>query len=117
MKHSLNFECECSSLQLWQSLLDLRYPTSVEQDWHKVVKTIATERVKILSPETRVDRFLELESRPNTPAVIIDVLMTEATTALDEIVFSRRVSIVYLHVQTLYTALICVCVFLYTAYN
>ena len=105
----LIFECECSSLQLWQSLLDVRYPTSVEQDWHEVIKKIITDRVKLLPPEVRVDRFLELESRPNTPAVIIDILMTEATTALDEIVFSRRVSIVYLHVHSIS---LCVCFFI-----
>ena len=78
-------------LQLWQSLLHLRCPTSVEQDWHEVIKMIFSERVKLLTPDTRVDRFLELEGHADTPALITDILMTEATTALDEIMF-RRVS-------------------------
>ena len=63
----------------------------MEQDWHGVVKTILTDRVKQLTPENRVDRFLELERRANTPALITNIFITEATTALDEIVF-RRVS-------------------------
>ena len=78
-------------MQIWQRILELKCPASVEQDWYTVVKTTITHRVKLLTCEARVDRFLELESRPNTPAVIIDILMTEATTALDELVF-RRVS-------------------------
>ena len=81
-------------LQLWQSLLHLRCPTSVEQDWHEVIKKIFIDRVKLLPPDTRVDRFLELEGHADTPSLIIDILMTEATIALDELVF-RRVSIYF----------------------
>ena len=62
----------------------------MEQDWHGVVKTILTDRVKQLTPENRVDRFLELERRANTPALITNIFITEATTALDEALSYRR---------------------------
>ena len=70
----------------------------MEQDWHEVIKMIFTDRVKLLPPDTRVDRFLELEGHADTPALITDILMTEATTALDEIMF-RRVS---MHVHSIH---------------
>ena len=62
----------------------------MEQDWHGVVKTIVTNRVKNLTFESRVDRFLELERRTTTThALITNIFMTEATAALDVLVFKK----------------------------
>ena len=75
--------------QVWQSLLELRCPTSVEHNWHEIVKKIVTDRVNVLPSATRVDLFLELENRPEIPALITNIFMTEATTALDELVLKK----------------------------
>ena len=75
--------------QVWQSLLELRCPSLVEHEWHKIVKEIVTDRVKVLLSVTRVDLFLNLEDRPNVPPLITDIFMTEATTALDELVLKK----------------------------
>ena len=69
----------------------------MEQDWHGVVKTIVTDRVKLVAPAARVDLFLELESRANTPAIITNIFMTEATAALDVLVF-RKVRLFFRHI-------------------
>lgn len=74
---------------MWQFLLSLKCPPSVEPDWHGVVKKIVIHRVALLAPEARVDLFLELESRANTPAIITNIFMTAATEALDELVFRK----------------------------
>ena len=75
--------------QVWQSFLELSCPSSVEHEWHKIVKKIVTDRVKVLPRATRVDLFLELENRPKIPALITNIFMTEATTALDELVLKK----------------------------
>ena len=72
-------------------MLGLRCPSSVEHNWHEIVKEIVTDRVKVLHSVTRVDLFLKLENRANTPPLITNIFMTEATTALDELIF-RKVS-------------------------
>ena len=61
----------------------------MEHNWHEIVKEIVTERVKVLHSATRVDLFLELENRANTPSLITNIFMTEATTALDELIFRK----------------------------
>ena len=61
----------------------------MEHEWHKIVKEIVTDRVKVLPRTTRVDLFLELENHPRIPALITNIFMTEATTALDELVLKK----------------------------
>ena len=63
----------------------------MEHNWHEIVKEVVTVRVKVLPSVTRVDLLLELENRANTPPLITNIFMTEATTALDELIF-RKVS-------------------------
>ena len=68
-------------------MLDLMCPPSVREDWHEVVKSIVKDRVKKLSWEARVDLFCELESYDNIPDLLTNIFMTEAATALDELIF------------------------------
>ena len=72
-------------------LLELRCPSTVEHMWHKIVKEIVTDRVSVLPSGTRVDLFLELEAHSKIPPLITNILMTEATTALDELI-NKKVS-------------------------
>ena len=76
-------------LQVWLFLLELKCPSSVEHDWHKIVTEIVTDFLKILPCDIRVRLFLELEANFATPHFVIDILMTEATTALDELVLKK----------------------------
>ena len=71
----------------------------MEHNWHEIVKEIVTDRVKVLPSVTRVDLFLELENRANTHPLITNIFMTEATTALDELIF-RQVSSCVAHYVT-----------------
>ena len=92
----------CHYLQIWQFLLQLSCPSSVKQDWQKIVKEIVTNRVNGLSNVTRLDLFLqmELDCGPNTPSLIANILMTEATTALDELVIKKVSELLSFHVHT-----------------
>ena len=54
-----------------------------------MIKTIVTNRVKLLAPAARVDLLLELESHDNIPAIITNIFMTEATAALDVLVLRK----------------------------
>ena len=79
-------------VQLWQDLLELRCPPPVEQDWHRVVETIVTERVKRLNPEEQIDMLCELEDGSNTSSsciLVTNIFITESIAALEELVFSQ----------------------------
>ena len=79
-------------IQLWQDVLELSCPPSVEQDWHELVETIITERVKGLEPGDRIDMLCELEDGSNTSSsctLITNIFITESITALEEVVFSQ----------------------------
>ena len=67
-------------------------PSPVEQDWHGVVETIVTERVKRLTPEERIGMLCELEDGSNTSSsctLITNIFITESITALEELVLSQ----------------------------
>ena len=68
-------------------MVELKCPQLVIEDWHGVVKSIVKDRVKNLSREARVDLFCELEDRADTPDLLTNIFMTEAATALDELIF------------------------------
>ena len=79
-------------VQLWQDLLELSCPASVEQDWHGLVDTIITKRVKDLAPGDRVDMLCELEDGSHASSsctLITNIFITESITALEEVVFSQ----------------------------
>lgn len=58
----------------------------MKEDWHKVITLIVKLRVSELDPDGRVDLFLALESQ--APDLLTDVFMTEAATALDQLIFT-----------------------------
>ena len=79
-------------IQLWQDVLELSCPPPVEQDWHGLVETIVTERVKYLPPEERIDMLCELEDGSHTSlscTLITNIFITESIAALEEVVFSQ----------------------------
>ena len=79
-------------MQLWQDLLELKCPPSVVQDWHGVVETIVTKRVKHLSPEDHIDMLCELENGSNTSSsctLITKIFITESIAALEELMLSE----------------------------
>ena len=90
--HIIEMCTSADHLQLWQDLLKLRSPSPVEQDWHGLVETIVTERVKRLSPEERIDMLCELEDGSNTSlscTLITNIFITESIAALEKLVFSQ----------------------------
>ena len=74
---------------MWHFLLELRCYPSVEQDWNKIVKEVVACFVKTLPCDICVRLFLELEGNPATHPLLIDTFMTEATTALEELVLEK----------------------------
>ena len=70
-------------------MLELWCPPAVEKDWQMVIKSIVQARVNQLLPKDRVDLFCELENRDNTPDLLTNIFMTEAATALDELIFNQ----------------------------
>ena len=77
---------------MWLDLLELECPPSVKQDWHEVVETIVTERVKHLPPEERIDMLCELEDGSNTSSsctLITNIFITESIAALEELIFTK----------------------------
>ena len=86
-------------------MLELSCPPPVEQDWHELVETIITERVKGLEPGDRIDMFCELEDGSHTSSsctLITNIFITESIPALEEVVFSQvnLVAGVSVHVTT-----------------
>lgn len=78
-------------LQVWRFLLELKCPSSVEHDWHKIFKNIVVNFLKTLPSDICVRLFLELESDSAANPLVIDIFMTEVTSALDEL-FLNKVS-------------------------
>ena len=92
-------------MQLWQDLLELSCPPPVEQDWHRMMETIITERVKGLTPGDRIDMLCELEDGSNTSSsctLITNIFITESIAALEELVFSQVSLITGVSVQMCY---------------
>ena len=93
-------------IQLWQDLLELRCPPPVEQNWHGLVETIVTERVKRLNPEEQLDMLCELENGSHASSscnLITNIFITESIAALEKLVFSQvsliTCMLVLLHIQ------------------
>ena len=62
-----------------------------------IVKLVVQARVSWLHPKDRaVDLFCELEKYDNTPDLLTNIFMTEATTALDELIFKVTVCTCYI---------------------
>lgn len=85
----ITIHVECTFLQMWQFLLELRCPSSVEHDWHEIFNEIAAHLVKTLPCDVCIRLFLELEGNPTAPQLVVDIFMTEATTALEELVLKK----------------------------
>ena len=84
-------------VQLWQDLLELRCAPPVERDWHGVVETIVTERVKGLTSEERIDMLYELGEGSNTSSsctLITNVFITESIASLEELQVSSQVNLI-----------------------
>ena len=79
--------CNAPPLQLWQYMLELKCPPSVEEDWQEVVNTIVEDRVARLSKEASVNLLCELENHTNAPDLLTNIFMTKAAEALDELIF------------------------------
>ena len=69
-------------------MLRLKCPASVEGDWQIVVTSVFKGRVAHLTEEACVKLLCELlENNANTPDLVTDNFTTEASEALDELVF------------------------------
>ena len=79
---SLEFKNEVS--QLSKGIL----PSELEPEWHAIISSLINERVAQLPKEIRIDRFCDLENQQQIPDLIMNIFMTEAAKALDELVFS-----------------------------
>ena len=82
---SLEFETEVSQLNYKTGTL----PSEVEPRWHDIISSLVSERLAQLPKETRIDRFCDLENRQHTSDVIVNIFMTHASKALDELVFTE----------------------------
>ena len=73
-------------------MLGLWCPPAVEEVWHTIVKSVVQARVSQLHPKDRaVDLLCELEKYDNIPDLLTNIFMTEAATALDELIFKTTV--------------------------
>ena len=62
-----------------------------------IVKSVVQARVSRMHPKDRVvDLFCELEKFDNTPDLLTNIFMTEAATALDELIFKATVCACYI---------------------
>ena len=82
---SLEFQTEMSQLNFKKGTL----PSEVEPQWHVIISSLVSERLTQLPKETRIDRFCDLENRQHTSDVIMNIFMTHASQALDELVFTE----------------------------
>ena len=73
-------------------MLELQCPHAVEEEWQEVVKSVVQPRVARLLPEYRVDLFCTLENKTNAPNLLTNIFMTEAATALDELILKASYS-------------------------
>ena len=82
---SLEFDTEVSQSNFKKRTL----PSEVEPQWHVIISTLVSERLTQLPMEKRIDRFCDLENRQHTSDVIMNIFMTHASKALDELVFTE----------------------------
>ena len=61
-------------------------PGDVEEDWTQVVARIVKDRVVAVPKMARIEIFCSLEGRMQTDEYLTSIIMTEAATALDELV-------------------------------
>ena len=62
--------------------------------WENIVVNIVKDRVsKVVPVELKLDIFTNAENNPSTPDVLRNVFLTEASEALDTLVFKSKVTI------------------------
>ena len=62
--------------------------------WENIVVNIVKDRVsKVVPVELKLDIFTNAENNPSTPDVLRNVFLTEASEALDILVFKSKVTI------------------------
>ena len=93
---SLEFQTDVSQLNFKTGTL----PSEVEPRWHVIISSLLGERLAQLPKETRIDRFCDLENRQHTSDVIMNIFMTHAAKALDELVFTEVILVLICFVST-----------------
>ena len=80
-------------LQLWEDLLKLTIPKpQLYEIWENIVIEIVKDRVsKVVPIELKLDIFSNAESRRETPNVLRNIFLIQATEALDNLVFKSKV--------------------------
>ena len=80
-------------VQIWESLLSLQFTDDeIYSVWENIVVNIVKTRVSRVVPvELKVDIFTNAEDIPSTPDVLRNVFLTEASEALDILVFKSKV--------------------------
>ena len=79
-------------LQLWEDLLKLTIPNpQLCEIWENIVIEIVKDRVSNVPIEFKLDIFSNTESRPETPNVLRNIFLIQATEALDNLVFKSKV--------------------------
>ena len=82
---SLEFETEGSQVNFKSGNL----PSEVEPRWHVIISSLVNERLAQLPKDIRIDRFCDLENRQHTSDLIMNIFITHAAKALDELVFNE----------------------------
>ena len=86
----------------------LLLPADVEDDWNQTVASIVKDRVAAVPCRARIEVFCSLEIRKQTNEYLINILMTEAAKALDELVLGP-VSYAYGSVASVSNVTCCAC--------